>query len=126
MKVFADLHHGDLFYSLQLLFEKRLKAELYRPVGIEWWKEGFWNVFNHPATAQQYLDFNSSGEENKKKLWHSEDSPKAGIILNGQPSQYLGFSNVTFVLIFILLISPLKYFINNSYYIGIINIKIFI
>lgn len=60
MKVLADLHHADLYYSLQLLFEKRLGAELYRPIGLEWYTEGFWNVFPHPDTAGQYLGLNQA------------------------------------------------------------------
>lgn len=57
MRVLADLHHRDLFYSLQLLFEKRLKCDFYRPIGMEWYHEGFWNVYPHPDTAGQYLGF---------------------------------------------------------------------
>jgi hypothetical protein len=55
MKVFADFHHEDLFHSLYLLFEKRLGAELYRPIGLDWYTEKYWNVYPHPATANQFL-----------------------------------------------------------------------
>lgn len=55
MKIFCDLHHLGLFYSLQLLFEKRLGWEVYRPIGLEWYEQGFWNVYDHPDTAKQYL-----------------------------------------------------------------------
>jgi len=55
MKVLCDLHHTDLYYSLQLLFEKRMGFEMYRPIGLEWQQEGFWHVFDHPATALQFL-----------------------------------------------------------------------
>lgn len=55
MKVLADLHHGDLYYSLQLLFEKRLGWEMYRPIGLEWYHAGYWHVFPHIDTANQYL-----------------------------------------------------------------------
>lgn len=55
MKILADLHHYDLFYSFQLLFEKRLGWELFRPIGMEWYTEGFWSVYSHPDTAKQYL-----------------------------------------------------------------------
>jgi hypothetical protein len=55
MKVFCDLHHADLYYSLQLLFEKRLEYEMYRPIGLEWYEQKLWAVYDHPATAQQYL-----------------------------------------------------------------------
>lgn len=59
MKVFCDLHHGSLYYSLQLLFEKRLGWELYRPIGMEWYHEKFWTIadpYPEPLnTAGQYL-----------------------------------------------------------------------
>lgn len=55
MKVLADFHHDDLFYSLQLLFENRLGWELYRPIGLEWYTEGYWNVYPHIDTAKQFL-----------------------------------------------------------------------
>jgi predicted small secreted protein len=45
MKIFVDLHHFDLYYSLQLL-AKRLGWELYRPIGLEWKTEGYWNIGN--------------------------------------------------------------------------------
>lgn len=55
LRVFADLHHAELYYSLQLLFEKRLGAELYRPIGLDWWHQGYWKVFPHIDTAKQFL-----------------------------------------------------------------------
>lgn len=55
MKVLCDYHHGDLYYSLQLLFEKRLGFEMYRPIGLDWYHQGFWDVFPHIDTANQYL-----------------------------------------------------------------------
>jgi hypothetical protein len=56
VRVLADFHHEDLYYSLQLLFEKRLGWELYRQVGIEWDTEGYWDIFRHPSTVKQYLE----------------------------------------------------------------------
>ena len=42
MNVFIDyMGHSDVHYSFQLLFEKRLKANLFRPWGVEWWNKGF-------------------------------------------------------------------------------------
>lgn len=55
MNVLADFHHGDLFYSLQLLFEKRLGWNLYRPIGMEWLNEGFWRYSLQTDTAKQFL-----------------------------------------------------------------------
>jgi hypothetical protein len=59
MKVFCDLHHEDLFYSLQLLFEKRMGAEVYRPIGLEWYEQKYWAIYPHISTAKQYLDMSS-------------------------------------------------------------------
>jgi len=66
-KVFTDYHHGDLYYSLYLLFEKRLGWELYRPIGLDWFTQGFWKIAepygNAQDTINQYLDINHDG-------WH--------------------------------------------------------
>src|SRR3990167_1712773 len=60
MKVFADMHHSDLYHSFQLLFEKRLGWELYRPGGMEWYREGYWKISElydtKEQTAMQYLE----------------------------------------------------------------------
>lgn len=59
MNVFCDLHHSDLFYSLQLLFEKRLGWNLYRPIGESWFTNGYWKLAepygNNPSTIKQFL-----------------------------------------------------------------------
>ena len=65
IKVFADFHHADLFNSLRILFEERLGFELYRPVGLDWYTEGYWNVFDALDTAKQFLDL-SIGDEWKE------------------------------------------------------------
>lgn len=65
MKVFCDLHHGDLYYSLQLLFEKRLGFEMYRPIGLEWYHQKYWHVYPHIDTANQYLGLNYAIEPPK-------------------------------------------------------------
>lgn len=62
MRVLADLHHAELYYSLQLLFEKRLGWELYRPIGIDWYEQGYWHVFPHLNTANQFLGLNQAIE----------------------------------------------------------------
>lgn len=60
MKVFVDLHHSDLYYSLHLLLEKRLGFELYRPVGMDWFNEGYWQIakpYNHDISiVKQFLN----------------------------------------------------------------------
>ncbi|MBU2051326.1 MAG: hypothetical protein KKH61_20455, partial [Gammaproteobacteria bacterium] len=59
MKIFADLHHDDLYTSLQMLLEDRLGHELYRPLGLEWFTEGYWKIAepygDNMETVNQYL-----------------------------------------------------------------------
>lgn len=55
-KVFVDFHHASLLNSFILLFENRLGGSVYRPIGREWFDQGFWKIYDHPATVMQYLD----------------------------------------------------------------------
>jgi len=59
LKVFCDRHHGDLTYSLKLLFENRLGHEIYFPIGLDWFTSGFWRIAepygNAQDTINQYL-----------------------------------------------------------------------
>lgn len=67
MNILVDFHHNDLFFGLQLLFEKRLGHLLYRPIGEEWFNEGFWKIAepygNDPGTIKQYLDIGSTSKD---------------------------------------------------------------
>ncbi len=56
MNVFADYHHGGLYYSLVRLFENRMGAKLYRPIGTEWFDEKRWAYSQNVGTMHQYLD----------------------------------------------------------------------
>jgi hypothetical protein len=53
--VFTDFHHASLLQSFILLFENRLGGKVYRPIGLEWAERGFWHVFDHPFTREQFL-----------------------------------------------------------------------
>lgn len=55
MNVFTDFHHAGLLNSLIMLFEGRLGGNVYRPIGMDWYEEGFWAINDHPDTARQYL-----------------------------------------------------------------------
>jgi len=55
MKILTDLHHFDLFHSFFLLFEKRLGIELYRPIGMGWKDEGYWDVYAESPVTECYL-----------------------------------------------------------------------
>lgn len=58
MIIFSDYHHGGLYNSLKLL-SKRLGADIYRPIGREWFEQGYFKIAepygNHPDTITQYL-----------------------------------------------------------------------
>jgi len=58
MKVLADYHHHDLWESLELLCD-RLGWDLYRPIGMDWFDQGYWNherKWHGDAIARQYLE----------------------------------------------------------------------
>lgn len=67
-KIFADFHHSSLLNSLILLFEKRLGGEVYRPIGKEWHIKGFWKVYDHPATVEQFLGVGGATPDGSPKL----------------------------------------------------------
>lgn len=60
MRALVDFHHSSLLRSLQLLLEDRLGIEVYRPIGMEWYEEKFWDVYPHIDTARQYLGLDQS------------------------------------------------------------------
>lgn len=59
VNILTDFHHGDLYYSLHLLFEERLGAKLFRPIGLDWFTKGFFKMAepygNAPDTIKQFL-----------------------------------------------------------------------
>lgn len=58
MKILTDYHHHDLWESLELLLTDRFGWDLYRPIGMEWFDEGYWNLeraWHGDAIAKQYL-----------------------------------------------------------------------
>ena len=96
MNIFADFHHGDLYYSLHLLFEKRLGHNLFRPIGMEWLQEGYWKIgdpYPDNVTAMQYLRTEGyTGEFPTNAEYYIED----GIYYTYQPSQDFHHKAITF------------------------------
>ena len=66
--VFCDLHHAGLLQSLILLFEGRLGGKIYRPIGREWFDKGFWKVYDHPNTVEQFLGVGGNTPDGSAKL----------------------------------------------------------
>jgi len=59
MRVLADYHHHDLWESMEILFPERLGWSLIRPIGMEWFEQGYWNherKWHGDAVAKQYLE----------------------------------------------------------------------
>lgn len=65
---FTDFHHASLLNSLIMLFEGRLGGNLYRPIGMEWAEQGFWKIYDHPATQLQYLGINGATPDGTRPL----------------------------------------------------------
>jgi len=61
--VFCDLHNNGLYRSLWFLFEKRLGGTLYRPIGYDWWRNGFWEYSQNPEVVKQYLQFHAEDKD---------------------------------------------------------------
>ena len=60
MNVFVDFHHNSLLRSFVLLFENRFNWNVYRPIGMEWYHEGYWAINNLHDTAKQFLDIETT------------------------------------------------------------------
>jgi len=81
MNVLVDYHHGNLLYSLHLLFEKRLGWKMYRPIGLDWFDHGFFKIAepygNAQDTINQYLDISAREWDRFKSLsggsWKEDD-----------------------------------------------------
>jgi hypothetical protein len=59
MNLLTDFHHNSLLRSIVLLFENRLGINVYRPIGLDWYNEGYWGINNSIDTAKQFLDLES-------------------------------------------------------------------
>lgn len=69
MKVFCDVHHEELFESLRILFEERFGFELYRPVGRNWFDEGYWKLSNIDIAVRQFLELSKHSELFEEDMW---------------------------------------------------------
>lgn len=74
-KVFVDFHHASLLNSLIMLFEGRLGGQVYRPIGLDWYDQGYWKLYEHPATVAQYLGVGGATPDGTEPLNDIEDRP---------------------------------------------------
>ena len=85
VRVLADYHHSDLFESYQLTLGDRFGWEVIRPVGMEWYDEGYWNferIAHGDAVARQYLAIWDIDREYPDH-WERDDATHPGRILVG-------------------------------------------
>lgn len=65
-----------------MLFEKRLGGNLYRPIGMEWAEQGYWKVYDHPATQAQFLSIGGATPDGSQPLNETEGrAPINGVYL---------------------------------------------
>ena len=73
LNIFADYHHNSLYQFLKILVEKRLKYNLYRPIGLEWAENKIWLYSTNSLTVRQFLD-PLNNVENKDGIYDIYDS----------------------------------------------------
>lgn len=68
MRVLVDFHHSSLLRSLVMLFQDRLNMDVYRPIGMEWFDQGYWAINDKKDTAAQFLSWDSQPLDNTPPL----------------------------------------------------------
>lgn len=74
IRVLTDFHHSSLLRATNLLFGNRLGMDVYRPIGMEWFDEGFWAINDQRDTASQFLELESQPLDNTPRLNELDDS----------------------------------------------------
>lgn len=88
MKVLTDYHHSSLLRSHYLLFERRLGHKVYRPIGLEWFEEGYWAINDNRDTASQFLGLHQLPKDNTPPLNDElESNPEEGVYWCGSDEE---------------------------------------
>lgn len=58
-KILTDFHHSSLLRATNLLFSDRLKMDVFRPIGMEWFQQDYWAINDQRDTAMQFLQYES-------------------------------------------------------------------
>lgn len=61
-RMLVDFHHSSLLRSHVLTFEQRLEIDVYRPIGLEWFDQGYWAINDQRDTADQFLSLDQKFE----------------------------------------------------------------
>lgn len=88
MNILADFHHSTLLKSLYLTFEKRLGHTVYRPIGLDWFEQGFWKINNQEDTAKQYLGMHQIPTDGTPPLNEPLGQEEDGVHYIGAPDDW--------------------------------------
>lgn len=92
MNILVDFHHEGLLDSLHRLFELRLGHNLYRPIGMDWFTNGFWKIGdpypNPEVTAKQFLQTGSVPTDGTHPL------NNAPTYFDGEPQKLVTFTEM--------------------------------
>lgn len=66
VRVLTDFHHSSLLRATNMLFGDRLRMMVYRPIGMEWFEEGYWAINDNRDTAKQFLSLDQAYEPRDK------------------------------------------------------------
>lgn len=72
-----------------MLFENRLGGQVYRPIGMEWAEQGYWKIYDHPATQAQFLAFGSATPDNTRPL-NNVEGLEVNYAAQLKPEDYTG------------------------------------
>lgn len=59
-RILTDFHHSSLLTATNMLFGDRLHMMVYRPIGLEWFDEGYWAINDQRDTAEQFLSLDQA------------------------------------------------------------------
>lgn len=83
MRVLTDFHHSSLLTATNLLFGERLNMMVYRPIGMEWFEQGYWAINDIPDTARQFLSLDQA-------LKPGDNTPPLNRVITRQRDEILG------------------------------------
>lgn len=81
MRMLVDFHHSSLLRSLVMLFEERLGIQVYRPIGMEWYRQDYWSINDSPETAKQFLSPESQPLDGTPQLNEFKAGMSSGVLV---------------------------------------------
>lgn len=79
-----------------MLFEGRLGGELYSPIGMEWYTNGYWDIHPSVDTAKQYLELESQPLDGTPSLTQTSASDGDGVYHIFDPGNLTSHKGIRF------------------------------